>query len=58
MINNTQFPDTRETISIDISDEDFLALARAAHEADLTLNKFIEKALLEVFDKFELERNA
>lgn len=58
MINNIHTPDTRETVSIDISDEDFLRIAKAAHDEDLTLNKFVEKLLIEVLEKFELERDA
>ena len=58
MINKTQTPDTRETISLDITDEEFLVMAKAAHELDITFNEFVEKALTEALKKFELEPKA
>ena len=39
--------DTRETIEIDITDEEFLQVARAAHALDITINAFFERAIKE-----------
>lgn len=58
MLNKTQIPDNREVISVDITDEEFLVLAKAAHAEDLTFNHYVEKLLWEVVNKFELERKA
>jgi len=58
MLNKIQTPDNRETISLDITDEEFLVLAKAAHAEDLTFNHYVEKLLTEVVNKFELERKA
>ena len=41
-----------ETIELDISDDDFLALAKIAHEKDITFNKLINDILRR---KIELE---
>lgn len=37
--------DTRVVVPLDISDEDFLLIAKAAHKLDVTFNKFVEDAL-------------
>jgi hypothetical protein len=37
--------DTRIKIELEFSDEEFLAVARAAHELDITINQYIEQAL-------------
>ena len=43
---------------IEMSDEDFLVMAKAAHAEDITFNEFIQRALMEALQKFELERKA
>lgn len=50
--------DTRVIIPLDIPDEDFLVMAKAAHAEDITFNEFVEKALREALQKFELEPKA
>ena len=57
IVNGTEY-DTRIIIPIDITDEEFLIMAKAAHAEDITFNEFIEKALTEAIKKFELERKA
>ena len=39
--------DNRVEIPLDFSDEELLILFKQAHEADLTFNQFVEKALTE-----------
>lgn len=39
--------DTRVSIPIDMTDSQLALVARAAHEADITLNEFFERALTE-----------
>jgi hypothetical protein len=48
MINLT---DGREEIPLDLTDEELLKLFKLAHEADLTFNQFIEKALTEFLER-------
>lgn len=43
--------DQRETIPLFITDEEFLILAKAAHEADITFNQFLNKILIERANK-------
>lgn len=43
--------DSRVTIPVDFTDTEFLFIARAAHQEDVTINKFIENAL-----KYQLEK--
>ena len=57
IVNGVEY-DTRITMPIEMSDEDFLVMAKAAHAEDITFNEFIEKALTEAIKKFELERKA
>lgn len=42
-----------ETISLDLTDEEFIFLAKGAHEADMTFNDFINKLLLEHIKEIE-----
>lgn len=35
----------QETIELDISDEEFLVLAKQAHDQDVTFNQYINKIL-------------
>lgn len=39
-----------ETIEIDLSDAEFIALAKAAHEQDITLNQYINNILKSYID--------
>ena len=43
--------DDTETIEVDIPDEDFLILAKAAHEQDITLNQFMNNVLIKAIEK-------
>ena len=43
--------DNRVEIPLDFSDEELLVLFKQAHEADLTFNQFIEKALTEYLER-------
>lgn len=57
-IVNCQWYDTRVVVPITLTDEEFLTIAKAAHAEDITFNEFIELALLEAVQKFELEPKA
>jgi hypothetical protein len=37
--------DTRENVEIDLSDEDFIQIAKLAHERDITFNQMVEEIL-------------
>lgn len=39
-----------ETIELDITDEEFLILAKQAHELDITFNQYINKILKDYID--------
>lgn len=43
--------DNRVEIPLDFSDEELLTLFKLAHEADLTFNQFVERALTEYLEK-------
>ena len=43
----------QEEVQIDISDEDFLVIARLAHEKDLTFNQFVNKILKDRMDEYD-----
>ena len=43
--------DNRVEIPLDFTDEELLILFKQAHEADLTFNQFVEKALTEYLEK-------
>ena len=38
-------PDNRETIEVTLSDEEFLAIAKLAHERDITFNQMVDYIL-------------
>jgi len=38
-------------IEIELSDEDFLLLAKEAHKRDITFNQLVEEILLEALNK-------
>lgn len=47
--------DGREEIELDLSDEELLVLMKLAHEADLTFNQFVERALTEFIERHRRE---
>jgi hypothetical protein len=44
-----------ETIQIDITDRQFLVLAKAAHEKNITFNLYVNQVLKEYIDKLNAE---
>lgn len=50
--------DARIVMPLEIADADFLVMAKAAHELDITFNEFVEKAILEAVKKYGLELKA
>jgi len=46
-----------ETIPVDLSDEEFLAIARMAHDRDITFNQMVEIILWQYIGK-EKERQS
>ena len=49
--------DNRVEIPLDFSDEELLVLFKQAHEADLTFNDFVEKALTDYLEQIQNEHN-
>lgn len=47
--------DGRSEIEIDLTDEEFLHLARMAHERDITFNQMVELILSEAIEKLKGE---
>ena len=47
--------DNRENIEIDITDEEFLHIAKLAHARDITINKMIEHILQTEIDRRKAE---
>ena len=43
--------DNRSTIELDLTDEEFMQIARLAHEKDVTFNKMVELMLTYVIDQ-------
>jgi len=43
--NDTKEKEEMETISLDLNDSELALIARAAHEEDITINEFVNKAL-------------
>lgn len=43
--------DTRVQVPVDISDEEFVLLAKMAHDRDITINKMVEEILQKVIDE-------
>ena len=50
--------DSRETIEVDLSDEEFLHVAKLAHERDITFNQMVEIILQAEIDRRKGEDNA
>jgi purine-nucleoside phosphorylase len=49
--------DNRETIEVDLSDEEFLHIAKLAHERDITFNQMVEIILQTQIDRLKAEEN-
>lgn len=47
--------DKRVEVEIELSDDNFLILARAAHEKDITFNQLVNELLREYMKKIESE---
>lgn len=47
--------DGRSEVEIDLTDEEFLQLARMAHERDITFNQMVELILSEAIEKLKKE---
>ena len=47
--------DGRSEVEIDLTDEEFLQLARMAHERDITFNQMVELILSEAIEKLKGE---
>jgi hypothetical protein len=45
--------DNRVEIPLDFSDEELLVLFKQAHEADVTFNEFVERALIEYLEQHD-----
>jgi hypothetical protein len=45
--------DDRETIQIDLSDEEFLYVAKRAHERDITFNAMLEEIIKNYMNSLE-----
>jgi len=50
-INAGEEYDTRITIPLELTDEEFILIARAAHELDITINEFMVQAVREQLRK-------
>lgn len=50
---NTEY----ETIQIDMSDEDFLCLAKIAHERDITFNQLVNHLLREYIETIKVDED-
>lgn len=49
--------DNRVEIPLDFSDEELLVLFKQAHEADMTFNDFVERALTDYLEQIQNEHN-
>lgn len=45
--------DNRENVEIDITDEEFLSIAKMAHERDITFNQMVEIILQAEIDRIK-----
>ena len=50
--------DGRSTIEVDLSDDEFMHIARLAHERDITFNQMVEIILQAEIDRRKGEDNA
>lgn len=46
-----------ETIQVDLTDEEFLHIAKLAHELDITFNQMVAKILQEEIDRLQKEQD-
>jgi hypothetical protein len=53
MENENQVNDGRSDIEIDLSDDEFLQIAKMAHERDITFNKMVEHILEQAIKEHE-----
>jgi predicted DNA-binding ribbon-helix-helix protein len=49
--------DNMETVEVDLTDEEFLHIAKLAHERDITFNQMVAKILQEEIDRLQKEEN-
>lgn len=56
-LNDDMPLDNRQVIEVDISDEDFLKIAKMAHERDITFNQMVEIVLQAEFDRRQGAQN-
>mgnify|MGYP000161805290 CR=1 FL=1 len=54
-LNMTKLRDNRVEIPLDFSDAELLVLFKQAHEADMTFNDFVEKALKDYLEQIEYD---
>jgi hypothetical protein len=50
--------DNRATIEVDLTDDEFMQIARLAHERDITFNQMVEHILQQEIDRRKAEDNA
>lgn len=43
-----------ETVAVDLTDEEFLHIAKRAHELDITFNQMVNKILLQHLEEIKL----
>ena len=46
-----------ETVEIDLSDEEFLIIAKRAHEKDITFNQMVAEILWEQVKKHDIQQS-
>ena len=46
-----------EAVQVDLTDEEFLFIAKCAHELDITFNQMVAKILQEELDRLQKEEN-
>ena len=49
--------DNRATVEVDLTDEEFMHIARLAHERDITFNQMVEYILQQEIDRRKAEEN-
>jgi predicted DNA-binding ribbon-helix-helix protein len=55
-LNSNEINDGREEIAIELTDDEFLRLAKIAHERDITFNQLVEHILSEQIKRIEAEK--
>jgi len=56
-LNSNEINDGRSEIDIDLTDDEFLRLAKMAHERDITFNKMVEYILEEEIKRIKGAEN-